>query len=503
MKTYKSFVIGLLAVASLTTGCKDSFLEVTPGTKSTLEEYFSTEDRIFEAVVAAYSPMRQYDWNNATYNPLNICSEVMSDNFWAGGADLNDYSYWHKMENFEATPMYTLDGIWTQSYRGIKRAIDVFGYIESAKDNLSTDFVNLTTEECKVLIGFYYLQLWKFYGHIPVYFENLRAPYTCEQSSDTDAYNAIIAYLEEALALDALPMKWDNDNCGRISKATAYMIYADFVMYAKDTSRYSTALKYMQEIISGGQYSLNSDYAQLWKTEGEFCDESIFEIAYSDGPLGKRSYNDGYINVGGTWLPRVISPSGGVAADGVDNGWGAAPVRDDALAKFDDADARKEATCYVAPEGSYKARYQDTGIWLNKYIARSENLKDIVADGDGNYNNNLRLYRYAETLLNAAELIVNTGGNTTEALNYLNQVHKRAGLPALTEVNIDNIINERDLEFMGEGKRYFDLVRTGKAASVLKPYSYRTNTWSENRKYVPIPQSEIDAAQGTLQQVNY
>lgn len=503
MKTYKSFVIGVLAIATMATGCKDSFLEVTPGTKSTLEEYFSDSTRIFESVVAAYSPMRQYDWNNAAYNPLNICSEVMADNFWPGGADLNDNTMWHKMNNFEATSMYTLEGIWTQSYRGIKRAIDVLGYIESAKDNLTQEYINRTTEEAKVLIGFYYLQLWKFYGHIPVYFENLSFPYTCEQSSDEDAYNAIIAYLEEAIALNALPMKWDNDNCGRVSQATAYMIYADFVMNKKDTSRYATALSYMKAIISSGQYSLNSSYEQLWKTEGEFCDESIFEIAYSDGTLGKRSYNDGYINVGGTWLPRLISPNGGVAADGVDNGWGFAPVRDDAIEKFSDDDVRKDVTCYVAPEGSYTARYEDTGIWLNKYIARSENLKDIVADGDANYNNNLRLYRYAETLLNAAELLLNTSGSTTEALNYLNQVHKRAGLTALTEVSIDNIINERDLEFMGEGKRYFDLVRTGKAASVLKPYAYRTNTWSETRKYVPIPQTEIDAAQGTLHQVNY
>ena len=71
--------------------------------------------------------------------------------------------------------------------------------------------------------------------------------------------------------------------------------------------------------------------------------------------------------------------------------------------------------------------------------------------------------------------------------------------------NIDNIIDERDLEFMGEGKRYWDLVRTGKAASVLVPdqNGFRTNTWSPSKKYLPIPQNEIDAAQGTLTQNNY
>jgi hypothetical protein len=61
------------------------------------------------------------------------------------------------------------------------------------------------------------------------------------------------------------------------------------------------------------------------------------------------------------------------------------------------------------------------------------------------------------------------------------------------------------LEFVGEGKRYWDLIRTGKAASVLVPdqYGYRTNSWTSNKKYLPIPQSEIDKARGTLTQNNY
>jgi hypothetical protein len=51
----------------------------------------------------------------------------------------------------------------------------------------------------------------------------------------------------------------------------------------------------------------------------------------------------------------------------------------------------------------------------------------------------------------------------------LNKVHKRAGLTNTVEPTIDNILEERHLEFVGEGKRYWDLVRSGKAASVLYP----------------------------------
>ncbi|MBO4610747.1 MAG: RagB/SusD family nutrient uptake outer membrane protein, partial [Bacteroidales bacterium] len=93
----------------------------------------------------------------------------------------------------------------------------------------------------------------------------------------------------------------------------------------------------------------------------------------------------------------------------------------------------------------------------------------------------------------------------TNAKIWLNKVHNRAGLTDTVDATLDNIKKERALEFVGEGKRYWDLIRWGDAPTVLGPdaYGYRTNTWSESKKYLPIPQSEIDAAQGTLKQNNY
>ena len=111
----------------------------------------------------------------------------------------------------------------------------------------------------------------------------------------------------------------------------------------------------------------------------------------------------------------------------------------------------------------------------------------------------------ADDHVNAAELLLSTNGDAAKAADYLNRVHHRAGLTDNLTATIDNILQERAYEFVGEGKRYWDLVRTGKAASVLVPdsYGYRTNSWTENKKYLPIPQNEIDAAQGTLIQNNY
>lgn len=167
---------------------------------------------------------------------------------------------------------------------------------------------------------------------------------------------------------------------------------------------------------------------------------------------------------------------------------------------FDAADKRRDATCWDVRGVSYHERYQDTHIWLAKYRPTTENCKDCPGSKNLNYNNNLRIYRFSEALLNAAELIVRGCGEGNAQI-YLDQVRTRAGLKSIP-ATLDNIIEERHLEFVGEGKRYFDLVRlvdvptsSKNAQTELVPdsYGYRTNAWTKRKKYIPLAQSELDA----------
>jgi hypothetical protein len=178
---------------------------------------------------------------------------------------------------------------------------------------------------------------------------------------------------------------------------------------------------------------------------------------------------------------------------------------------FDPTDKRRDASIlnfatYAAiKKATYAGRYEDTGYFNRKYLPRIDgNTGYSSGSADMNFNNNVRVYRYAETLLNAAELTLATNGSTTDAQGYLDQVRTRAGL-ATIPVSIDNILNERHLEFVGEGKRYWDLVRSGKASTVLVPGSTpsRTIGWSVSKKYLPLPQGDVDSSQGTLTQNNY
>lgn len=512
MKANKIITIAMMAAAVITTGCKDSFLELEPPTQSPIEEYYKSSDHVYEALVAAYDPLHWTDWGNGEYNPVNLMSDIMADDIWVGGANKTDNQPWHLMMNYEAQPNNCITGLWTDEYSGVKRCNDVLEFIQWAKDagNLTAEQENSWTAQALVLRAYYYNTLWKFWGNILFYTENLTYPYIGKQAKADDVYTAVIKDLETAINMNALPMRWtdtdDEANVGKVSQAMAYMLYAEMVMYQNDESRYGTALQYMRNIINDANYDLVDDYPSIWAESGEWSKESIFEINYKDDNA-VRSWN-GPLVAGGTVIPRLISPNNFVdtSNSGLDVGWGFCPVRKETYDRYQEGDTRRDITAFdVRPLGTYDARYEDTGYFLGKYIAYKENNKDQKADADLNFNNNLRIYRYAETLLNAAELILRTNGDSNEAYTYLNKVHHRAGLVQSVNATIDNIIAERQLEFVGEGKRYWDLIRTGKAATTLVPdqYGYRTNTWNQSKKYLPIPQKEIDASQGTLEQNNY
>ena len=505
MKRYRHIAAGLIATAFLATGCSDSFLEVTSPTQEFIDTYYTTDAHIQEAVVAAYDPLHWTDWGMNEYNPVTLMSDIMADDLWIGGQDRTDNQAWHLMMNFEAIPTNVIKGLWSVAYSGVKRSNDVLTYLEWAGENVKEENRAYYTAQVLTLRALYYNWLWKFWGNIPYYDVNLTAPYLAEQLPADQVYEKIIADLDNVISMDVLPMRETSEKYGRVTKAMAYMLYAEVVMYQNDESRYGKALQYMQEIINSGEYDLVDDYAGIFKESGEWNKESIFEVNYTDDNA-VRSWS-APLTAGGTVLPTLISPhTWPDGTDGHDQGWGFCPVRLETYERYANNDTRRDATCWNAGAlgVDYNKRYQDTGLFLEKYAALTGNNKDQKADAQLNWNNNLRIYRFSETLLNVAELIAR-GAGSGDAKLYLNKVRKRAGLVTELEPTIDNIIEERHLEFVGEGKRYWDLIRTGKANSVLVPdeYGYRTNTWTENKKYLPIPQSEIDAAQGTLTQNNY
>ncbi|MBX2966572.1 MAG: RagB/SusD family nutrient uptake outer membrane protein [Cyclobacteriaceae bacterium] len=499
MKQIKIFIICTLVGTFTFSSCTEDFLHVESTTQLYVSDYYKTEARIFEALVAAYDPLTWFDYAWGQFTHIGLVSDVMADDVYVGGADPNDQQQLHLMSNYAALPTLVASGLWTTFYSGVNRANIVIQYMDNVTD-ISDANKKRYLAEAKVLRSFYYNWLWKLWGNIPYYETNLTAPYIKSQNTANEVYEGIIASLEDAIANGDLPMKATSAWSGRVTKAMACMLYTEVVMYQKDNSKYSTALGYMEEIINSGQYSLVENFADIWEEAGEWSNESIFEINYFSNN-GTRSWGNP-LSDGGSVYPKLIGINNLGGSSDYAPGWGFETVRAETYAMYDANDERRDGgilnfAAYATSTGAtYAPRYQDEGYFLKKYIARADGNANHSADGDMNYSNNFRVYRYAETLLYAAEL----GSSNAQA--YLDEVRDRAGLGSIP-ANLDNILQERRLEFVGEGKRYWDLIRTDRAATVLVPNLYRTNTWSPSKKYLPIPQSEIDAAQGTLTQNNY
>lgn len=503
------------SAAVLTAGCSDDFLKVENPTGEPLEEYYTTDEHIQEALIAAYDPIHWPDWGLGQYNALNIDGEIMGDNFWVGGATKTDMQNWHMLFNYEGNENNTLSSLWTVDYSGVKRCNDLLEYLGWAKD-VTPENSRLYEMQGRLLRVYYYNNLWHYFGNIPFYLQNLsEPPYTAPQYTADQVYDELIKELETVIESNILPLKYyknskgedDEGQLGRVTQAMAYMIYAEMVMYQNDESRFPQALTYMKDLIASGQFKLNPDYAAIWSTEGEWCDESIWEINYEQ-TNNERGWSSP-LAIGGTVLPTLISPNtfpGDDKWSSGGDGWGFLPLRRETYNLFADNDKRRDATCWVIPDDvSYTERYQDTHIWLQKYRPEDKNFKQAGFDNNLNYNNNYRYYRFAETLLNAAELSLRTGGSGEgDAKTWVNMVRNRAGLASLPTVTVDDVLTERRLEFVGEGKRYFDLVRAegisgasnkNKASTALVPdsYGYRTNSWTAKKKYIPIAQGELDS----------
>lgn len=503
------YILMSVAAAGLSmTACSDDFLEVTSPTDTFIEEYYTTENSIDEALVAAYAPLHWYDYGSTwNYCPLNFMADILADDLYPNGSSNADQPFIQQMFQFKATPVMSPEGLWSDSYSGVKRSNDVLAYLPNIK-GLSDEKKASIEAQARLLRVFYYNVLWKFYGNIPCYLENLAAPYIYPQSTADEAYNIIITELEDVIKNCALKNDWENSEKGRVTKPLAYMIYAEMVMIQNDNSRYAQALSYMEEMISSGNYDLMPEFIEIWDEENEWCKESIFEINYFS-ESSTRGWNN-QLGAGGSVSPRLWGPRNFKADStnphyaNIEGGWGFGAIPTATVKIFDSADKRLEGSIIDlnANGTSDDPGWMNTGYHQYKYAGKQGGNAGQKADADLGFNNNLRVYRYAETLLNAAELLVLTNGDNAKATKYVNLVRSRAGIDALGTVNQDDIINERRHEFIGEGKRYFDLVRTGKAAQVLTADKdpYRDNSWTEAVRYMPIPQSNIDAAKGTLTQ---
>jgi hypothetical protein len=264
---------------------------------------------------------------------------------------------------------------------------------------------------------------------------------------------------------------------GRASAGAAKTLLGKVYLTEK---KYTDAATVLKEVIDLNTYSLVDDYGSLFDGSNERSSESIFEIEYLSGNLGEGNYLSSAFTPGLFGIaifPNNMSGSGSMC-----------PTRG-LFNAYEEGDLRKAASMIDSVKMT-NGTYQRTLCGL-KFVDFSTGT-----GGDGGVN--FTTLRYADVLLMYAEAL-NETSQTATAHDYLNLVRDRAGLDGLSGLSKDGFAlaleKERRVEFCCEGHRWFDLVRTGRAQTVLNAYFVSTGfSYSiENHELLmPIPSDEIE-----------
>jgi len=184
-------------------------------------------------------------------------------------------------------------------------------------------------------------------------------------------------------------------------------------------------------------------------------------------------------------------------------GWGFNTPTKDLMDAYEAGDLRKDATIITSGQTLWDG-WETDPKHANKYYnykAYVSRIAESWGKGDNETTKNLRVIRFAEVLLMAAEA-ENELGNTSNACQLLNLVRKRAGLQDFTssdnkEVR-EKIWQERRVELAFEHDRTFDLRRQGRIGEVMRAHG--KPFVDGKHELFPIPQRQIDLGEGKLLQ---
>jgi len=487
---YKNIFLVVMVVGL--TSCADDFVEVQPPYQLTSDTFFQTETDYQDALVGAYDILQ------STYVNV-ILGEIASDNTHAGGESATDVVGWQQVDKMEHTPVNdNIDDVWDFNFAGVYRA----SYIIENEDNFDFEGKAQIIAEARFLRAYFNFELVKWFGAIPIKPEG-RFELGEETSVPRASKEAVYEYIENDLTLAISNMAAQAPQIGRASKASAQALLGKVHLYQDE---FTLAAPLLNTVINSGQFHLygtegDEEVLDLFEYKAENSAESVFEIQYTGAEgagFGCLQCSEGNVMVGFSGVRGYNGPV-------FESGFGFNLPTQEVYDAFESSDLRRELSildieAWAAEEGAeYNIGNQDprtghTGFYNRKYLPRKN---DNLGDANLTHPNNYRAIRLADVMLMAAEALNRGSIDDDLALDYVNDVRERAGLP---EINVsgsqltDEIYRQRRLELVGEGHRFFDLVRTGQAANAIEGFTPNKN------EVFPIPLEEIQFSQGNWDQ---
>lgn len=463
-------------------GCSD-YLDILPKDKQTSDMFWKSREDV-EAVLG-----QSYHLLRGSVKDMLYWGELR------GGSVNTSETDPAKIQDFQILPNNKCVK-WANFYNVIGLANAVLHYapgVMGEDESYKEEQMKSNQTEAYFLRALSYFYLVRNFRDVPLITEPYiddQMPTDVAKSSESEVITQIKKDITDALATNAAKETYTEawENKGRATKWALYALMADVCLWSED---YDGCITYADNLINATasiRPVFMSSSAQ-WFTmfyPGN-SNESIFEIQF-DGNLDQTS--------GG---PTDLTY------------WNAAPVKlyfsETMTERLQDPETRASVRGIYGTFGYDKtATTEVTSPVIWKYNGMGDEW-ELKREGD-NQDANFIVYRMADVMLMKAEALIRKGGtaNWQEALDLIGQTRTRAGMTTplgidvaeTSELDLLNaLLEERDLEFAAEGKRWYDLLRLGRQQNFKYKSQFidlvMTNNTTANRKWLSSTLSNDDA----------
>lgn len=547
MKKSILYLAALAVVGSATIAC-DDFLDEPVNGQQTLDSYFVTETEASSYLNGCYNALTFYGWWQV--QNFWIMTDMCSDDMWMGNLAQSQSDYM-SLAHYQGVGQSNgpLNNYWMHRYKGILACNVAINRIPNAHFQ-DTKKQERFIAEAKFLRGYYYFELVRNFGGVPIVDDFLMPDDVqgIERSSAAEVWARIEQDFKDAAA--ALPTRsgYSADEMGRATKGAALAFLGKSYVYQ---GKWAEAAEALNQVITSGEYELLADFGDVWSVDTNNSKESIFEMqttfneTYALGnALSVVSANRTEVNDGWAWGLPTSDLEKAFIDEGdyerlqwtiIKNGATEIPGEPDfaeLVAKQYEAQSTQhkdmvEGTYYISPDVHKSARVSRK-LYIPYKKRPSKWSQDFIPL-------NIRLLRYADVLLLAAEAN-NELGQDDAARKYLNEVRARVHRDPVTNSGKDlkqAIRTERRLELALEYNRLYDIrrweslknpghkviadilgpngsfVQRNTNEATADPWEYaatkepsdKGRTFDESRDLIfPIPLYEIEHSNGSITQ---
>lgn len=464
------YIFFISAGIALGSSCKKGILDLYPEGSITSGNYFKSTAEFQMAVTGAYVPLR---------NIADIAfymDEMRADNthYDYNSKDRGGAGY-EQLADFTDNQSNGVTGTrYNAAYSGIHRCNTILDRLETISFTMADGDRNQITGEAKALRAHYYFDLVRHFGKVPMPLHELLSPdpklVFLPRTSVDSLYQQIIADFTDALALLPNPKVPES---GKMNKGS---VSAELGLVYMTLQQWDKAVPLLQSVTTMG-YDLVGNYRDIFDPLKKSNKEAIFEVQYKSGVDGQQSL------IPYRFLPVSDSTKAmlDIEYNNINGGWNTPTA--DLLRQYEADDKRLNASVgyiegYVGANGIFKTEKIVTED-VRTYVPPANKSARIFAKKyyfypykipAYNTDQNWPLFRLGGVLLLLAEAL-NENNQSADALTPLNKVRFRAGLDDISNTNKDQlreiIAREQRLELAFENYRWLDLVRTGKAATVM------------------------------------